>query len=492
MNTADIQKTHFYYVWAILLAFGAVLFAVFLDSLQSKATVFGIMLSFFGFVVILYFSNQKLLTNSAIAFLALGIPFNLDVNLLYRQYVGVTSIDIGVTLLSAFALFILFLYEHYTLKQSSSTFSSNKMLTWAILFYIGAGILSFYNAVSYELAMLELIRMLMLFFIFYVVMNLRTNHQVSFFIFFMSVGVVIEAIIAFIQYKTGRSLGLEVFGEKLARGGFEWATRTSGTIGHPNMLAYYFEILIPLMVAMFLVETRKLTKLWYGIVSIAGIIGIMTTLSRGGWLGLSIALPIVFIFLFSSKLKYLSTYIGIFAGIIVLTVLFVLIAPTVETRLERGDRGSAATRAPLNKAALSIIKQYPVTGVGLNNLAKVFRVYDTSGGSWKFRGVLSHVVHNLYLIVWSEMGTIGLIAFLWIFLSSFILIIRLFFNVLPWQRGVLVGIGAGLIAQMIHGLFDPGFKLLMNTSMLFYSLLGVIGAISVLYNKEKEKINQPS
>ena len=59
MKTADIQKAH-YYFWAIILAFGAVIFAVFLDSLESKATIFGIMLSFFVFIAVLYFSNLNL------------------------------------------------------------------------------------------------------------------------------------------------------------------------------------------------------------------------------------------------------------------------------------------------------------------------------------------------------------------------------------------------------------------------------------------------
>jgi uncharacterized membrane protein YeaQ/YmgE (transglycosylase-associated protein family) len=49
------------------------------------------------------------------------------------------------------------------------------------------------------------------------------------------------------------------------------------------------------------------------------------------------------------------------------------------------------------------------------------------------------------------------------------------------ERAILIGAAAGLLAQMIHGLLDPGFRTLMNTSMLFYSLLGLIGAVAVQY-----------
>ena len=120
----------------------------------------------------------------------------------------------------------------------------------------------------------------------------------------------------------------------------------------------------------------------------------------------------------------------------------------------------------------------------MNNFAQVFRTYDTTGGSALFKA--QGLVHNLFLGVWTETGTIGIIAFLWIFLSAFIVSAKLLLKVPFWYSGVLVGVMAGLLAQFIHGMFDPGFRVLMSTSMLVYSMIGIIGAISVLY-KTKEK-----
>jgi hypothetical protein len=39
---------------------------------------------------------------------------------------------------------------------------------------------------------------------------------------------------------------------------------------------------------------------------------------------------------------------------------------------------------------------------------------------------------------------------------------------------------------MIHGLVDPGFRILMNVSMLVYSMLGLIGAMSLMSREEGE------
>lgn len=460
--------------------------AVFLDKLESKTTVFGLVFGLFGIVAFLFFATQKLLTYISIMLLALGIPFNLDLNLFSRKYVGVSSVDIGVTFLSSVVLFALLVYKYLSESKKIPLLRAEGLLVAPVFLYIGAGFLSLHNAVSYELTTLELIRMFMLLFILYMVMNFRTRQQVSLFIFSLSLGVILQAIIALIQYKTGHSLGLQALGERgIEASGVEVIGRTGGTIGHPNMLAYFFEMLIPVMFAMLLTETRRAANIWYGAVVVCGMIGIVMTQSRGGWLGLAIAIPIVFLSIYPPRLNYLRSYPALFAGLAVALAVFIYVAPTIETRLQKGDQGSAATRAPLNKAAISIIKQYPVTGVGLNNLAKVFRAYDTTGGSAKFKGY-SHVAHNLYLIVWAETGTIGFISFVMIFIAAFFVILKNCFKKTYQNKGLLVGIGAGFVAQLIHGLVDPGFKLQMNTSMLFYSMLGVIGAVSLL-NKEKER-----
>ena len=137
----------------------------------------------------------------------------------------------------------------------------------------------------------------------------------------------------------------------------------------------------------------------------------------------------------------------------------------------------------MNRAAFSIVKQFPVTGVGLNNLARVFRTYDTTGGSAVFstEGDVAHIVHNVYLWVWAETGTIGLIAFSGLFISSFYVGLKYLFKVDIWQRGILIGAVAGLMAHTIHGFVDPGFRILMSTSMLFYCLMGIIGAVAANY-----------
>ena len=258
------------------------------------------------------------------------------------------------------------------------------------------------------------------------------------------------------------------------------ASRATGTIGHPNILAYYFEMLVPLMFAMFLAEERGWLRLWYLLALMCGLGGLHTTLSRGGWLTVPVSLFLVFVAVYKPRFTRLKMHGFLALALVCGVIFFWLVYPTVEKRLNFTDFGAAKSRMPLNRAAFSVIKQFPVTGVGLNNLARVFRTYDTTGGSALLAGG-THVVHNMFLCVWAETGTIGIATFLWMFVAAFVVALKYFSRVPDRERAILIGAAAGLLAQMIHGLFDPGFRILMNVSMLFYSLLGLIGAVAVQY-----------
>ena len=440
-------------------------------------------------VYVAFFPSQRALVKSSLIFFGLGIPFNLDVNLFLRPYIGVASVDIGVSLLCAIALFFLFYYEHVT-KHTRVLFRYNRILFWAPLLYMMAAILSFYNAGSPELVLLELVRLAMLFLAFFVIMNLRNKEQIATFVFSLSIGIVAEALIAFYQYRTGQALGLGVLGEKVFPVELGYMSRAGGTIGHPNLLGYYFEMLVPLMLAMSIVEEKGLWKLWYMAATFCGLLGMIVTMSRGAWITVPISLPLVFFVAYGKRLTQTKTYMFLLPGVLaVLLVLFLFVLPTISHRLTFEDP-AARSRIPLNAAAFSIVKQFPVTGVGLNNLGRVFRAYDTTGGSAVFKTAPENVqflVHNIFLWVWTETGTIGLVTFAGIFLSAFYVGLKTLFTVHPWQRGVVIGAVSGLLAQTIHGMVDPGFRLLMSTSMLFYSLIGLIGAIALTSAVDEEQ-----
>ena len=256
-------------------------------------------------------------------------------------------------------------------------------------------------------------------------------------------------------------------------------SRATGTIGHPNTLAYFFEILLPLTLAMTLIEKKTSLKIWYFVAFALGMVGIVTTLSRAAWLTLPVSLPLVFILTLRRRIFRAQTVLIVGAFAMFAVMFLYAYYPTIQKRFYYEDYGSARSRIPLNMAALSIIKQFPLTGIGVNNFAPAFKKYDISGGSRILRGY-SHVVHNMYLLVGGEMGIFGLMAFVWMFLAVFLVAFRARNRLDEWQSAVLIGISAGLLAQMIHGLFDPGYRMLMSLSTLVYTFFGIAGAVSLM------------
>ncbi|WJW76297.1 O-antigen ligase family protein [Thiohalobacter sp. IOR34] len=451
--------------------------AVILGHLPTKYTA-----AVFAVLILAAFAlplrNSERLTGALIALLAFMLPVNLDINFFYRPHVGGAS-GIGITgsLLIVFALYALLLYR-YMAGLQQPLFRYNRMLLWAPLLYMAAGVLSLLNADYPELTLLGLLRLGTMLLTLIIVMNIRSYRHVAIFIIALSANVALQGALAATQYATGNSLGLGIFGEEslVTQNIGHVVSRATATVGHPNILGYFFEITLPIIFGLFIVAKGIWKKLWFlGVLGI-GLVGIGTTLSRGAWISLPVGLFIVFWVLYRKQIfKIASAASGFVLGCIFLVGLYYAF-PTIEKRFSHTDYKSSASRMPLNLASISIIKQFPITGVGLNNFSEVFKRYDTTGKSRIFKGY-KHVVHNLYLFVWTEVGTIGFIAFLWVFIATFLVARSAYPRAPPWAKAVLVGICAGIVSHMIHGMVDPGFKVTLNISLMIYAFIGLVGAI---------------
>jgi hypothetical protein len=100
-----------------------------------------------------------------------------------------------------------------------------------------------------------------------------------------------ESLIALMQYISGNTLGLAFLGELQIEG--EMVTslqRVGGTLGHPNRLAWFLEILLPLTLGLVLLARTRIA--WYtALVSfILGCSAMILTGSRGGWISTLVAL----------------------------------------------------------------------------------------------------------------------------------------------------------------------------------------------------------
>ncbi|MBI4692955.1 MAG: O-antigen ligase family protein [Gammaproteobacteria bacterium] len=447
-----------------------------------------------------------------VIFLALSIPLNLAKGFLFRfHFGGAPAIMISASTLCVIALVLVWLYR-YRVGIVRPLIVMQRRMIWASLIYMTAGVLSLWNADDRTLVVLEEIRLATLLVTMLVVMNFRTPELLRTFVFYLTVAVFMQGALATAQFLTHSPLGMQIFGAESELVSLDIgikATRPTGTTGHPNVLGYFLASSLPLSLALLLVEKRMLLRFWYAATFLTTIAGLVVTLSRGAWITVPFSCAFTVWVLYRKRLFKLSGALAVSIVGAAMAVALSLAMPTIVKRFSHHDYQSAATRWPLNHGALALIREHPILGVGLNNFGEAFQRHDKTGNARKFMmpvipeaaAVTSQaidyvpykqVVHNIILWVWAEVGTVGLLAFLWVFGSAFLTAQRAYPRADEWSRAVLVACSAGMMAHFIQAQIDPGFRVSVSVSMLFYSMFGLIGAISLQQRRAPARETIPS
>jgi putative inorganic carbon (HCO3(-)) transporter len=178
-----------------------------------------------------------------------------------------------------------------------------------------------------------------------------------------------------------------------------------------------------------------------------GGVAMIFTYSRGGWIALVLAAILVSFVLVRTRGISLKAPIAILALLIALYLPF---HDAISARAFGDDQGSAESRIPLTMLAFRMIADHPVLGVGANNFSVVMPHYLTS----YFRSGFLYVVHNKYLLIWTETGIGGLLAYVAFLIGA----IRKGWQCWKQNDGYLamlaLGITAAMVGQMVHMNFD--------------------------------------
>lgn len=465
----------------------AIALAVLISRLELKFQVTAIV-AVVGTVGLLALRGPARIRYVMVAALAFGLSVGIDKSFFHHYFVagsyvrwvqGAAAITVTLSLLGALGYSAVSLGETWFFGRHRH-FLIERSLVVAAASFMAVGILSLANAHDVWLVLLEEIRLSTLLFISIVVMNF-SRRELRFFFRCIAISVLLQAGLAAIQYTTGKTLGLAVAGEeKLVAERVAYATvfRVTGTVGHSNILAYFFEITVPLMLALAFVVKSRFDRGLFFTAMVSGVGGMVLTMSRGAWMSLPLTVAFILYMVPGRRLLTLkASVIGILL-LILLAAASVFFMPIIAERLLGDDAGSSSHRIPLDLSALSVIARFPIVGVGLNNFAVSFHYYDTIGNSRVFFDI-DHVVHNLFLLVLGDVGVLGLLAFSWYFVSAFRVAGKIVHNGDPWSRAAALGLVTGLCAHLLHGMVDPGFKLSLTISQLIAASIGAVGCLAL-------------
>ncbi len=282
----------------------------------------------------------------------------------------------------------------------------------------------------------------------------------------LGLGVFGEALIAAGEYAHHGALGLQKLGEATSDT-LEYAARATyldggdvfrvgALIGHPNLLAGYLAILLPMLVATLFMPLAAHWRIASVAALLGGLAALVLTLSRSGWIAFGAAFLIVVALSWvhpTMRRRHRSMRIALLGTT---ATGLLAIAPLILRRATQSDPGALNFRYEWMDVAWAMVRAHPLLGIGLSaftyNLPGVTRYGDAGQLSDHF-GAVWPVVHNIYLIVWAEQGTPAFLCFLAIYATVLrtgwrnLRVVgdaRLYF--------LSIGLVAGVCASMIDGL----------------------------------------
>jgi putative inorganic carbon (HCO3(-)) transporter len=409
------------------------------------------------------------------------IPINYATHFFRRPYeFGAGGLPFSPMDIILIVLYTIWLYE--LLIKKSGQFRFFPSITIPILCLIGFCALSMIPAQDPYLALFEAVIIFKAFLLYiYLVNHIRNKRDISFIVVLLLVGLSLQSILAFLQRWLGVSLGLQLFGERAELLTFTLdyylkTSRVGGTIGHPNGLAKYVELLAPLALAFLFSGIKLRLKVANCLIFACSIVVLLLTLSRGGWVCFAGSMVLFFMLIFRANLISVKNLVAIALMIVIFLGIGLSFSGLIQSRLFGDDYGAAQGRIPLNKWAINVIKAHPILGVGVRNYGKVMHLYNPNLEAHK-----ANRVHNIYLLMAAEMGIPGLLVFLWFLYAIF----RQGFRNLKGKDVFLVclniGILVGMATLLAHWLVDPGY---IGRVGNFWVLTGLIAASGKMYGEE--------
>jgi putative inorganic carbon (HCO3(-)) transporter len=284
----------------------------------------------------------------------------------------------------------------------------------------------------------------------------------------------------------------------------KWATlpfeerRSFSTFGNPDLLGGYLALALPITLSTFYASEDQRETWLFGISSFLIVVCLLTTFTRGAWVG-GFAGALAFLILNMRGIiknpRRLAIVIGSFLAIfIILSVYSSTAGNNVLNLLARLkstvnlSQGSVATRLEIWKAGLKAIQDRPLLGSGPDTFRLISEKYETLRYVKLNSGrTVADNAHNY----WIQLGVGGGILAVVVFVLLFFVFSRIALRGLKEKKGsdrlILGGLFASAIAYFIHLLFGVSVT---GSTALFWIILGVVisrvGTIKSLEFDRKE------
>lgn len=241
--------------------------------------------------------------------------------------------------------------------------------------------------------------------------------------------------------------------------------RVYSTLENPNVLAEYLLLITPFSVASVFAAKTWPKRLFFLACTLAMLLCMVFTSSRGGWLGL-IAAAAIFAVMLDGRF--------ILLGLVGLVVLYFTLPDWVITRFTSiGDMadGSTSYRVSIWFGTLAMLKDYWFSGIGpgIDAFNLVYPAYS-------FNTISAPHAHNLFLQLICDAGIVGLAMFGAVLLSFYRTTVSAFSRERDKKsRMYLAAATASISGFLLQGMTDYSFY--NNRVMLFFWVVIALGLV---------------
>jgi O-antigen ligase len=213
-----------------------------------------------------------------------------------------------------------------------------------------------------------------------------------------------------------------------------------------NAVAMFLEPPAALAIGLVLFADERRDRLmalaWALILAVAFVL----TFSRGGYLALAI-FGVLTVIKVRPDLRRPLLIVGIVAAAaVLLTVVVASTTPLMKTRFSYVALNyTLQTRAAIFTATLGIIAAHPILGVGLG------------GYVYNLHGFPEIYPHDVYMTFWVELGVLGLLAFLYIFVRLGVSAWRALSLATGFEKALLWGVVGTVVIWAVHGIVDSPY-----------------------------------
>lgn len=264
----------------------------------------------------------------------------------------------------------------------------------------------------------------------------------------------------------------------------ETIVRAAGTMMHPNALASYFLVCVPVLIALGLGATRPVVR-WPSLAAgLIGFGGLLATQSRTPAVLFALQVLIILFFLLARRRISPKWLLGVGSILILMGVVAATpFADKIMKRISGNWKESVDFRVKTNDFAYKLFEKNQWTGVGPGHFtrhmvkfsptyAKLYKDNVKSSKETNVRYILA--VHNAYLLVMAEGGLLGFWALIWMLSFGLVLGVRAIYYTSGEVQIACWGLTVGLL-----GIYGQGMtEYMMVTDLGLMPMLLVMALLS--------------